>query len=81
MQPVCWKIQIRLGEQAWTRLKQIAEMTEDEFAANCKLVRREESQSGGEEEESEDEDHDGEGGEEEDSSEAEESELDQDMKW
>ena len=68
------------GEQAWARLKQIAEMTEDEFAANCKLVQREESQSGGEEEESEDEDHDGEGGEEEDSSEAEESELDQDMK-
>ena len=68
------------GEQAWARLKQIAEMTEDEFAANCKLVQREESQSGGEEEESEDEDHDGEGGEEDDSSEAEESEVDQDMK-
>ena len=26
------------GEEAWTRLEQIADMTEDEFAADCKLL-------------------------------------------
>ena len=52
-------------EQAWTRLRQIGDMTEDEFAASCKLewgeVSDEDTESGGEEEEEEgEEDHDGE---------------------
>ena len=47
-------------EQAWTKLKQIADMTEDEFAADC---RKEEGE--GEEEESGDEDDEGEDGDEE----------------
>ena len=61
-------------EEGWTRLKQIADMTEDEFAADCKLFwgedSSEEEESEGEEEESgedegdEEEDHDGEEGDE-----------------
>ena len=51
------------GEEGWTRLKQIADMTEDEFAADCKLFRGEDSsedeESEGEEEESGEEDHEG----------------------
>ena len=49
---------------AWTRLKQIAAMTEDEFTADCKLPWEEEGdeeeEHDGEEEESGEEDHDGE---------------------
>ena len=46
---------------AWTRLKQIAAMTEDEFTADCKLQwEDEEEEHDGEEEESGEEDHDGE---------------------
>ena len=61
-------------EEAWTRLKQIADMTDDQFAADCKLFwgedSSEEEESEGEEEESgedegdEEEDHDGEEGDE-----------------
>ena len=51
-------------EEAWTRLKQIADMTDDQFAADCKLFwgedSDEEEESEGEEEESGEEDHDGE---------------------
>ena len=51
-------------EEAWTRLKQIADMTDDQFDADCKLFwgedSGEEEESEGEEEESGEEDHDGE---------------------
>ena len=54
-------------EQAWTKLKQIADMTEDEFAADCRKEEGEEETEGeGEEEESGDEDDEGEDGDEED---------------
>ena len=52
-------------EGAWTRLKHIADMAEDEFAADCKLLWWGEGYSDSdedEEEESGEEDHDGEEG-------------------
>ena len=60
-----------VGEQVWRRLKQIADMTDDEFAAECKQLREEDSdqatQSEGGDGEEEDEDQVEEEGEEEDS--------------
>merc|ERR1711990_9330 len=53
------------GEEAWARLKQLADMTQDEFAADCKLLKGydyEEEESEGEEEESGEEGQDGEDG-------------------
>ena len=54
-------------EKAWTRLKQIEDMTEDKFAVDCELQWEEDSDEDAEgegedseEEESDDEDHGGE---------------------
>jgi len=67
-------------EDAWTRLKQISDMTEDEFNAECDKDPEEDSEEDaeieGEEEEGEDQEHDANEGEDDEEEESEDQELD-----